>query len=545
VCNVGTLAAGASAQVDLVGTTSQTGPVTNIAVATSGVTDANTANNISSLTTTVQGNAPPTCAGDSDCDGIPDDCELKYGLDMTANDANLDPDGDGRTNIQECTDGTHPRGFFNQLYAEGATGSFFTTQFSLVNTDATHLAKVLIRLLLSNGQVVPKYLTLAPMRRVMIDASEVLGPSSYEFSTTIESDYAVASARTMTWDPAGYGMSLSVGAPAASTTWYFAEGSTLGDFQLFYLLVNPSQTTDATVTTTYLLLNGSTVVRTVTVPAHSRVTIAVKSIPGLGNTDSGAVFTSTLPIVVERSMYLNHGRVFEAGDATAGVPAPATNWFIAEGASSAFFNYFLLLANPGAQATTVTARYQLEDGTTVTKLYTLPPTSRKTLNVSLEDPRLAGAAVSTSLTATNPIIAERAMWWPGPSLSASWYGGHQTMGSTQTHLRWALASGGDGGPGHDKTFVLIANQGAAPAQAKVTVIFDDGTSAEKLVSLMPTSRTTLNIGEIPGAANRQFSVIVESVGPSPVPLSVDVSRYHTTPDQFWAAGGSSLGMPVP
>jgi uncharacterized repeat protein (TIGR01451 family) len=545
VCTVGTLAAGASTQVNLVGTTSQTGPVTNIAVATSGVTDPNTANNISSLTTTVQGNSQPTCAGDSDCDGMTDTCELQFGLNPNFNDAALDPDGDGLTNLQECTDGTHPRGFYKQIYAEGATGSFFNTEFSLVNTDPTHEGKVLMRMLLSNGQVASKYLTLAALHRVVVNASELLGSNSYEFSTTIEADVPVASARAMTWDPTYYGMSLGTGSAAASTTWYFAEGSTLGDFHLFFLLVNPSETTDATVTATYLLLDGSTVVRQVLVPAHSRVTVAVKAIPGLNDADVGAVFTSTLPIVVERSMYLNHGRVFEAGDAVAGVPQPMNNWFIAEGASSAFFNYFLLLANPGPQATTVTARYQLEDGTTVTKLYTLPPTSRKTLNVGLEDPKLATAAVSTSLTATNPIIAERAMWWPGPSLAPRWYGGHQTMGSTQSGLRWAMASGSDGGAGHDKTYVLIANQNSTAAQALVTVIFDDATSVTKLLSLAATSRTTVNIGEIPGAANRRFSVIVESVGPSPVPLSVDVSRYHTTPEQFWSGGGSTLGIKVP
>ncbi len=245
-------------------------------------------------------------------------------------------------------------------------------------------------------------------------------------------------------------------------------------------------------------------------------------------------------------MYLNRGRVFEAGDAVTGVPEPANNWFIAEGANSAFFQYFLLLANPGAQPSVVTARYQLEDGTTITKLYPMPATSRKTINVGLEDPALAAAAVSTSLTATNPIVAERAMWWPGPALSPRWYGGHQTMGGTQTALRWAVASGSDGGPGDDRTFVLISNQNNAAAQVRITAIFDDGSSSEKVLSLGPTSRTTVNIGgDIPAAANRTFSIIVQSIGSNPQQIAVDVSRYRSAAGRLWDAGGSSLGVAVP
>ncbi|MGM5481852.1 MAG: hypothetical protein ACQESF_00170 [Nanobdellota archaeon] len=58
---------------------------------------------------------PSTCEidgkKDTDCDGIPDEWELKYSehLDMhNAQDANLDPDGDGRTNLEEYMDGTNP-----------------------------------------------------------------------------------------------------------------------------------------------------------------------------------------------------------------------------------------------------------------------------------------------------------------------------------------------------------------------------------------------------------------------------------------------------
>ena len=56
-----------------------------------------------------------------------------------------------------------------------------------------------------------------------------------------------------------------------------------------------------------------------------------------------------VPIIVERAMYLDQpGRAFGAGHESAGVTAPATQWFLAEGATGSFFDLFILIANPQA-----------------------------------------------------------------------------------------------------------------------------------------------------------------------------------------------------
>ncbi|WP_248344101.1 PKD domain-containing protein [Anaeromyxobacter paludicola] len=57
-----------------------------------------------------RGTPLPTCPNDADCDGMPDDWELKYGFDPHfAGDALLDADGDGLTNLEEYLRGTNPR----------------------------------------------------------------------------------------------------------------------------------------------------------------------------------------------------------------------------------------------------------------------------------------------------------------------------------------------------------------------------------------------------------------------------------------------------
>ena len=74
--------------------------------------------------------ADPTCGGiDSDSDGMSDDFENFYGV----NDPNLDPDGDGLTNLQEFRAGTNPLDPTSGLRITtiARNGSAFTVTFSL------------------------------------------------------------------------------------------------------------------------------------------------------------------------------------------------------------------------------------------------------------------------------------------------------------------------------------------------------------------------------------------------------------------------------
>jgi hypothetical protein len=61
---------------------------------------------------------------DTDRDGLPDWWETKYGLFLTVNDANGNPDGDALTNIQEYNAGSDPTSF-DYLYIVDAQGNLF------------------------------------------------------------------------------------------------------------------------------------------------------------------------------------------------------------------------------------------------------------------------------------------------------------------------------------------------------------------------------------------------------------------------------------
>ena len=86
----------------------------------------------------------------------------------------------------------------------------------------------------------------------------------------------------------------------------------------------------------------------------------------LSSTDVSAVFEvlNGQPIIVERAMYFDvPGQTFGAGHESAAVTAPATEWFLAEGATGPYFDLFVLVANPSTADAQIEATFLLPDGT--------------------------------------------------------------------------------------------------------------------------------------------------------------------------------------
>jgi hypothetical protein len=259
------------------------------------------------------------------------------------------------------------------------------------------------------------------------------------------------------------------------------------------------------------------------------------------------VVTSTQPIVVERAMYLDRpGQPFAAGHGSAGVTAPATSWFLAEGATGSFFELFLLIANPSSQQAQVRVDYLLQGGGTLSKQYAVAADSRFTIWVDNEQlpagsgqRPLAATTVAMRVTSTNdvPVIVERSMWWPQPF----WYEAHASPGTTVTGTRWALAEGFAGGPSQAETYVLIANTATRQGAARVSVVFENGAGATSDVTLAPESRTNVAIGTLlPQTQGRRFSTIVESIGASPVPIVVERAMYDSPGGVVWASGTAAV-----
>lgn len=496
---------------------------------------------------------------DQDADGLDDRFEAATGLQYTsaagADGPSGDPDGDGISNLDEQAAGSHPRGTSSRYLAEGAENSFFRTRLALANPGPTP-ATAVVRLLSDGGGSTPAFVSLPPLSRRTLDVGSVDGRTSASFSVVVESDAPIVADRTMTWDATGYGAHAERAVDSTSTTWFLAEGSTTGSFSLFYLLQNP-HATPTTATVRYLRPAGPPIEKTYVLPPASRTTIPVNTqAPELESTDVSAAITADQAILVERAMYLSRGpQAFAAGHASAGVTAASTSWFLAEGATGAFFDMFILIANPTASAAEVEARYLQASGEVLTKTYTVDANSRRTIWVDGEEfagiRALASVDVSTTLTSVNdvPIVVERTMWFPGPEVApAFWTEAHNSPGSTTTAARWVLADGEDGGAAGTKTYVLIANPSNLDARVRVTALGERGPLPPLVLTVAAHSRQTIDAGGALGVAGQRFATIVESVAEDTftvVPLVVERAMYWDAGGVVWAAGTNVLGTPMP
>ena len=135
--------------------------------------------------------------------------------------------------------------------------------------------------------------------------------------------------------------------------------------------------------------------------------------------------------------------LFNGGHASAGVTAPSTSWFLAEGATGSFFTTFLLLANPGRARRgdrDVPAGVGRRGHEDVHDRRQAAPDDQRRARGSVVGEHRRGLAGELDV----PVVAERAQYWP--NTPDQWYQAHNSFGETGTATRWVLAEGRVGGP---------------------------------------------------------------------------------------------------
>ena len=449
--------------------------------------------------------------------------------------------------------------------AEGNT-SFFDMDVSVANPNAT-AAPVKVSFLKPDGSVELVTEVLAAMSRKTYRVQQLPGLpslSSTDVSTVVESTLGLplATERTMFWDKSSYyGGHGGTAVTSASTTWYFAEGYQ-GYFDTYLLLAN-SGNVDANVTVTYLREGGLPPISyPVRVKATARTTVWA------GEVDNGALLNQSFamrvesdqPVIAERAMYFGAVPFWYGGHESAGVPALAQEWFLAEGRTGSFFDEYVLVGNPGDQPATVTFTFLLESGQTVVGTAHVGAASRMTLpvaetgsyltNIIGNAALLADAAVSVRVTADVPIVVERAMYWP--KTDTGWAEAHNSFGITETGTRWALAEGRVGrGRGFD-TYILLANPGDEDAVVTITYLRANGQApVVQVVDVPATSRrnavpqwdaSMLAPGGTSLLADEEFGALIEST----VPIVVERAMYWDGPGApFWAGGTNATATKLP
>jgi hypothetical protein len=181
-------------------------------------------------------------------------------------------------------------------------------------------------------------------------------------------------------------------------------------FDTFILLANPN-TVPVDAALTFLLDTGATIAHAVSIPASSRATVNIETVPGM---PAGAAVATTVdataPIVAERSMYWASSGWYEAHNGF-GLTATGTRWAFGEGrvGGAAAYQTYILIANPGSVAATVTVTYLREGAAPIVRSHIVPPTSR--MNIVPAEAGLSNESFGALLVSSAPIVAERALYW--------------------------------------------------------------------------------------------------------------------------------------
>ncbi len=375
-----------------------------------------------------------------------------------------------------------------------------------------------------------------------------------------ESDQPFVVERTMSWPfsvgPAppqvptldAYGAHAEAAVDAPAMAWHFAEGATHSGFNLFFLVKNDAPHA-VTVTATYLRpAPNAPVVRSYELAPAERRTIWVNfEDVGLAATDVATSFAADGGVVVERAMYRDApGEPFGAGHGAAGSLGPATRWWFAEGVTNDAFDTFLLVANPGPAAADVRVHYLLADGTNLARDLQVAPFSRANVWVDFEDPRLRQAEFGLEIESSGAgVVAERAVWWPGPSPLA-WRETHVSAGATALARKWVTADGEVGGDRRAATYLLLLNPSLSAVSVQVAVVFDDGGSVTNILTVPARGRATFDVGaRVPSASGRRFAAEVEVLDAAAPGIVVERATYWDSRAQVWAAGVGLRATPFP
>jgi hypothetical protein len=300
------------------------------------------------------------------------------------------------------------------FFAEGAQG-FYQTYFLLTNPSPAANSATL-QFFLENGTTVTRTYPLPAQSRLTVFAGAIPELVNQSFGSAVSLAFAGAAARAMYFGtPVFNGGHESAGATRTSTDWFLAEGATGSFFTTFVLLSNPNAT-PANVTLTYLREGGGTVTRSRTLAAGSRLTINVATEDAtLAATSVATRVTSDLGIVAERAMYWPFGAAsWQESHNAFGVTETAPRWGLAEGRVGGAFNFqtFVLVANPGGTAATVTATFLRTTGAPVTKQFMVPAGARLTITTGPNSmvPELADESFGVTLASDAPVFAERALY---------------------------------------------------------------------------------------------------------------------------------------
>ncbi len=216
-------------------------------------------------------------------------------------------------------------------FAGGSTASGNLVSLALFNPAATE-AVVNVSFLTGNGLVTPQdYQGLeVPAGQLVVENVGDYVQNVAAFATVVSAQAgAVVSTEFQQWAPgATGGISLRLGSPVPSTTWRFAQTTTLPGSTVDFTLGNPG-TASVTASISVGLSSGTVVPHQVVVPPLSVTVFTASTTAGLPQqTPFSLTVTSSGPMVVGRSVSAPTGATAATWGASAGTVSAAGRWVV-------------------------------------------------------------------------------------------------------------------------------------------------------------------------------------------------------------------------
>jgi hypothetical protein len=409
-------------------------------------------------------------AADRDADGMPDWWESRYQLSDAYGSQGTgpgdDPDGDGRTNLEEFRRGTNPRATHTTWFAEASSGDrgqgieqcFRLTSLAAHNPGYDSYSGWVTLIGDDGRRSEPSGPFGCPMWRVYHPGERVVAAIVESTAPVLAERIAVSGTRVYPpTTPATPTAISSTGVPAPSTRWLFADGGTDGVADAFYLFFNPGAR-PLDVTMTYRRDDGRLLLRRVrTVGPGARLTVWVNADePSLGRVPAFTEITASAPVLVERAWRFDpQGRTVTQASASPGSAAPAPRWIFPDVDGRDRTEAAVVVANPSGRAAIVdvTLLYEQQDERRIGAL-SIPAGGRVAIPArQLEG--LAGTRASVEVASRSDVglVAERTI--VGHDAEGPWR--LASAGATLAGIEWALPTA------EHSSDLVITNVSTAPA----------------------------------------------------------------------------------
>lgn len=324
-------------------------------------------------------------------------------------------------------------------------------------------------------------------------------------------------------------------ASCGSTSWYFAEGYTGGDFDTWITIQNPNQA-DVTAHLRFFLNEGDPVDMDLPLGKETRTSVLLNSIPALKNKEVAAKVTATGDgIIAERAMYFNYrtdGASRAGGHASIGADCTSCQWYLPEGYTAGSFDTWLVLMNPTDTDDNDVHVKLLVPWSDQYYMFTtsVPAQRRRTIKIDdlvwkegtpnvIADVGMAtggggggkevkfdATEVSTIVFSSVGLVAERAMYFDYYGKA----GGSCSMGADGTSPTWYLPEGytagdfdtwiGSMNPSGEYVDIVYTFYSNKPGFTPVSVTH---------ANVKPWSRDTIKVDSVPGLEGTDVSTRVQ------------------------------------